>query len=89
VLAVEVEDAEGTGGYGSMASAKIVQELKAKGVYARPLGNVVYLLASQVASQEIVQTLIDALENVLRHRAENDGEKDTSAEAGATNGVVI
>jgi len=88
VLAVELEEGEGGqgGGYGSTASAHVVQDLKRAGVYARPLGNVVYLLASQVALERTTQILIDTLEQVLRHRATPAGAESRLEGNG---GVVI
>ncbi len=87
VLAVELAEGEGEAGYGSMASAQVVADLKDVGVYARPLGNVVYLLASQVASVPTTQTLLKALDQVLRHRAGSDTVKTRSGGGGG--GVVI
>lgn len=84
VLAVELIEANG-GGYGSTASAHIVQDLKHAGIYARPLGNVVYLLASQMASDRTTRTLIETLDQVLRHRA-TAGSENRPEENG---GVVI
>jgi dethiobiotin synthetase/adenosylmethionine--8-amino-7-oxononanoate aminotransferase len=88
VLAVELDGGKkGQGrGYGSTASADVVRDLKNAGVYARPLGNVVYLLASQVASDRTTQILIDALEQVLRHRATMVGSENGLEGDG---GVVI
>jgi len=88
VLAVELAEREGGqgGGYGSTASAHVVQDLKHAGVYARPLGNVVYLLASQVASERTTQILVDTLEQVLRHRATIVGSENGLEGNG---GVVI
>jgi len=88
VLAEELEERGGGqgGGYGSTASAHVVQDLKRAGVYARPLGNVVYLLASQVALKRTTQILIDTLEQVLRHRATPAGAESRLEGNG---GVVI
>jgi bifunctional dethiobiotin synthetase / adenosylmethionine---8-amino-7-oxononanoate aminotransferase len=82
VLAAELAEAGDPGGYGSTASARVVQALRRRGVYARPLGNVVYLLASQVAAPETTAALLEALEAALRERGAGEGlEEDAPAEA--------
>ncbi|KAI9288957.1 pyridoxal phosphate-dependent transferase [Umbelopsis sp. AD052] len=75
VLAVELKDAEGKG-YTSAASANIVAKMRNHqfehtniNMFARPLGNVVYVMASQRTQPEQIkvleQTLLQCLEEEL------------------------
>ena len=57
VLAVELEVPEGQGGYGSGAARAVTQALLPRGVYARPLGNVVYLMATPFTPPETCASL--------------------------------
>lgn len=72
MLAVELA-ADDTG-YGSSASVQLVQELHGLGVFARPLGNVVYLMTSQVSSRQtahkLLSALLEGLKRLARDRAE-------------------
>jgi dethiobiotin synthetase/adenosylmethionine--8-amino-7-oxononanoate aminotransferase len=63
VLAVELQAAEA--GYGSGAAAAAVARLRARGVYARPLGNVVYLMVTPMTRAARCEALLDALEASL------------------------
>lgn len=74
VLAVELRAEEA--GYSSLASVSVVQELRRAGVYARPLGSVVYLMASFETQPATTASLLDKLEAALRrvgqqHEAEH------------------
>ncbi|CAM0142089.1 hypothetical protein VKS41_004208 [Umbelopsis sp. WA50703] len=75
VLAVEVKDTESRG-YTSKASANIIQKLRHHNfehtninMFARPLGNVIYMMASQRTTPEQIQvlekTLLQCLEEEL------------------------
>ena len=66
MLAAEVKPEEGQGaGYTGTGSKAIVMKLRKMGVYARPLGNVVYLMVTPTTSKEqcmhLMQTLFSAL----------------------------
>lgn len=75
MLAVELETGQ-EAGYGSLASARIVQDLRKAGVYARPLGHVVYLLASQMSDSCVTKTIMEALRGALTYRASSLGKGD-------------
>lgn len=80
VLAVELKDDQ-TKGYGSSVSKSIIQNLRSGkfkngfdgttetgvNLFARPLGNIVYLMTSQITTQERVhqceQALLETLKN--------------------------
>lgn len=53
--------AGGGAGYGSRACGRIVQRLRARGVLARPLGDVLYLMVSPMAPPRDCDALLDAL----------------------------
>lgn len=65
VFAVELSTADG-GGYASGASAKVVTQLRARGIFARPLGNTVYLMVTPTTlpgtARRLLQTLVSVLE---------------------------
>ncbi len=52
-------------GYGSNAAAAVVQRLRAEGVYARPLGNVVYLMLTPLSASADATMLLEKLEASL------------------------
>ena len=66
VLAAELkpEDGQGTG-YTGTGSKAVVLKLRSMGVYARPLGNVVYLMVTPTTSRaqcaHLLRTLLTAL----------------------------
>jgi bifunctional dethiobiotin synthetase / adenosylmethionine---8-amino-7-oxononanoate aminotransferase len=66
VLAVEIE-VENERGYSSTAGQRITTALRARGVFSRPLGNVIYILCSPLATSEeckrICSILIEAIES--------------------------
>ena len=66
MLAAEVKPEEGQGaGYTGTGSKAIVMKLRKMGVYARPLGNVVYLMVTPTTGKEqcmhLMHTLFSAL----------------------------
>lgn len=66
VLAAEVKPEEGQGaGYTSTGSKAIVMKLRKMGVYARPLGNVVYLMVTPTTSREQCAILLQKLFTTL------------------------
>lgn len=65
VVAVTIKT-EGAGGYGaSSRTIPIVEKLRQKGVYARPLGNVVYIMASPLTSKEECRSLLASLYDTI------------------------
>ena len=67
VLAVTIKpDSDGGGGYGaSSRSIPIVRNLFENGVYARPLGNVVYIMVSPLTSSEECSRMLKILRNAI------------------------
>jgi dethiobiotin synthetase/adenosylmethionine--8-amino-7-oxononanoate aminotransferase len=73
VLAVELADtpaagtgsSSGAGSYGSSAAVGVVGELRRRGVYARPLGPVVYLMVTPTSTRESSDWLLSQLREVL------------------------
>lgn len=63
VFALELRSEQA--GYGSNAAAAVVQRLRAIGVYARPLGNVVYLMLTPLSSRADATMLLEKLEASL------------------------
>ena len=64
ILAVSLK--AGDAGYSSAAAAGVVQKLRNEyNVYARPLGNVVYLMVTPMTSKQQCDILIDKLEKAL------------------------
>eukprot|EP00892_Ulva_mutabilis_P009792 jgi/Ulvmu1/7185/UM034_0094.1 len=74
VLAVELKVPEGERGYASGAARRVAQQLKRVGVYARPLGNVAYLMCTPTTAPEEAAELLQRLLTCL---------PDASAEAAA------
>ena len=66
-------------GYASHAAHDVVKRLRRRGVYARPLGNVVYLMVSPMVQPHTCDRLLDALTAELGAPA---------TERGAAGGVV-
>eukprot|EP00887_Chlorella_sp_A99_P001840 scaffold19.g1840.t1 len=64
VLALELRAAEG-GGYASNAALRVVERLREQGVYARPLGNVAYLMVGPMAERGQCAALLGALRRAL------------------------
>ena len=67
VLSVTIKpEAGGAGGYGaSSRTIPLVKQLREKGVYTRPLGNVIYIMASPLTPREECVRLTDMLHQVL------------------------
>jgi bifunctional dethiobiotin synthetase / adenosylmethionine---8-amino-7-oxononanoate aminotransferase len=65
VLAAELKVAAGAAGYSSGAAKAVTQKLRARGVYARPLGNVVYLMVTPTTKPETAGELLTALQACL------------------------
>ena len=61
VLAVGLQPAEGQGGYSATDALKVVKQLRKLGVYARPLGNVVYLMVGPTTARETCSALLSTL----------------------------
>lgn len=51
----------GVGGYYSTESAQMLHRLRARGVYGRPLGNVLYFMVSPLSEKGACDALLDAL----------------------------
>ena len=58
---------EGSGGYTATASALVAASLRRRGVYARPLGDVVYLMVTPVSAagvgRGLQRVLLEALDD--------------------------
>eukprot|EP00963_Diacronema_lutheri_P011885 scaffold1501_cov352-Pavlova_lutheri.AAC.28 len=63
VFAVEMNARDA--GYGSTASASIVKSLRSQGIFARPLGNVVYLMATPTTTKAGCRKLLAKLMSAL------------------------
>ena len=74
VLAVEVDDGEGGGGYSSGAAKAITSRLRARSIQARPLGNVLYLMCAPTTPPERCAELMDAVHRELQEAALGDDE---------------
>ena len=64
VLAMELKSG-GVGGYASHASKSVVLALRGRGVFARPLGDVVYLMAAPTTPRARCSQVLDQLLQVL------------------------
>mmetsp|Transcript_19255 Transcript_19255/g.46502 ORF Transcript_19255/g.46502 Transcript_19255/m.46502 type:complete len:860 (+) Transcript_19255:74-2653(+) len=84
LLAVELKD-EGGGGYQSKASAVVVAHLRENGVFARPLGNVVYLMVTPSTRQSKCAELMLLLQKSLRTAPAPSG----SSPQGGTKSPVV
>jgi bifunctional dethiobiotin synthetase / adenosylmethionine---8-amino-7-oxononanoate aminotransferase len=62
VLAVELAVPKGAGGYASTVSRAVAECLRERGVYARPLGNVAYVMCTPTTIPEDAQWLIEQLQ---------------------------
>jgi dethiobiotin synthetase/adenosylmethionine--8-amino-7-oxononanoate aminotransferase len=65
VVALELNISTEAGGYASNAAAGVVTALRTRGVFARPLGNVVYIMVTPMTQAEKCEELLDALEAAL------------------------
>lgn len=68
VFAAELQVTGGGSGYLSSTARQITDALRARGVFARPLGNVVYLMASPFTPAERCRSLLSMLIEVLNTR---------------------
>ena len=64
VFAAELKTS-GTGGYGATEAIQVTKDLRLKGVYARPLGNVVYLMVTPTTTKATCTSLLQHLLSVL------------------------
>ena len=93
VVAVEVKPQHGqAAGYASTEAKSVVQWLRRNGVYARPLGNVVYFMVTPTTaptqSQELLQVLQRALDvgdggKSAEHSAYDNGAAHSRGSEGA------
>ena len=58
-------------------AVRVVEILRRRGIYARPLGNTVYVMTSQVTSPNAAGAVLDALEHSILH-ANTGGESSLS-----------
>lgn len=66
-MAVTLNTADG-GGYASGASLGIVSKLRSKGIFARPLGDTVYLMLTPTTIPSTARKLVEALLTELSNR---------------------
>lgn len=64
-----IELATPHGGYGSNAAAAVVRGLQQRGVFARPVGNVVYLMTPPTTSRDTCTQLLHALASAVADAA--------------------
>lgn len=64
VFAAELKT-EGVSGYGATEAIQVAKDLRLRGIYARPLGNVVYLMVTPTTAQETCKRLLQELHSVL------------------------
>jgi dethiobiotin synthetase/adenosylmethionine--8-amino-7-oxononanoate aminotransferase len=91
VLAVELaagDQGAGAGRYGSAAAVDVVAWLRERGVAARPLGPVVYMMATPTSSREKCDWLLRQLSEVL-DQEEGIWAAAAAAGVGNTEGVLI
>lgn len=69
VLAVELKVPPGQGGYSSNVARKVTDRLRRRSVYARPLGNVVYLMCTPTSDPASLRELVSALLQCLAEEA--------------------
>lgn len=65
VLAVELHPTDAATGYHSNTAAAVVAQFRERGVYSRPLGNVVYVMVTPMSDKGQCDELLDVLESVL------------------------
>ena len=64
VFAAELKT-KGQSGYGATEAVQVVKDLRKKGIFARPLGNVVYLMVTPVTARQTCTHLLHQLLSVL------------------------
>lgn len=70
VLSVTLKPADGVGGYGaSSQTALVAQKLRERGIYTRPLGNVLYLMTSPTTSRLECHRLATLLHKAIESTA--------------------
>jgi dethiobiotin synthetase/adenosylmethionine--8-amino-7-oxononanoate aminotransferase len=80
VLAVTIKPEDGTSGYGATSqTVPIVQSLRQVGVFARPLGNVIYIMVSPLTSREECTRLTDILYKTIKKMGEGEQSKSSSS----------
>ena len=65
-VTIEPEGGEGSGYAAASRSVPIVKKLFKEGVYARPLGNVVYVMVSPLTSKETCSKLCETLASAIK-----------------------
>jgi adenosylmethionine-8-amino-7-oxononanoate aminotransferase len=91
VLAVELATtatAAGAGSYGSAAAVDVVAWLRERGIAARPLGPVVYLMATPTSSRGRCAWLLQQLGEVL-DQEEGVWAAAAAARGGREEGVLV
>ena len=63
VFVMEIKS--GTKGYHSDATKNLVLTLRERGIYVRPLGNVLYIMASQVTNKQTCSSMLETIRNIL------------------------
>lgn len=64
VFAAELKTS-GKAGYGATEAIQVTKDLRSKGIYARPLGNVVYIMVTPTTDPRTCTTLLHHLLSVL------------------------
>lgn len=84
VFAAELqpEASEGSG-YGSSAAKPVTQWLRRHGVYARPLGNVVYLMVTPTTHPQQCTRLLGTLLQALAREDNDNSVTETNHKAAA------
>lgn len=84
VLAVDLKVAQGGAGYSSGAARAVCTRMRSMGLYARPLGNVAYIMCTPTTSPEDAQALVEQLETCLMETARlNDQSSSVKKQATA------
>jgi len=93
VVAVELAAAAGggvgAGRYGSAAAVDVVSWLRERGVAARPLGPVVYLMATPTSSRATCDWLLQQLREVLQQEEGVWAAAAAAARGGRDEGVLV
>jgi dethiobiotin synthetase/adenosylmethionine--8-amino-7-oxononanoate aminotransferase len=80
VLAVTIKPEDGTSGYGATSqTVPIVQSLRQVGVFARPLGNVIYIMVSPLTSREECTRLTDILYKTIKKMGDGQSKSSSSS----------
>jgi bifunctional dethiobiotin synthetase / adenosylmethionine---8-amino-7-oxononanoate aminotransferase len=65
VVAVHLRPKDGAGGYSSGEAAAVTWALRGAAIYARPLGNVVYVMVTPTTTPETAASLLQELRKAL------------------------